>query len=154
MAELKTWSDFHRHASYWRKEVKKSFGDPLAQFKFVREIVIDGKKRYNVLLALGSIQGGNERTAAGFQTIVYGELFEGNEDLVLKPLFTAEDFGAAAESSKPSPELQLHYERMRGQICFGVTNFSVGDSGKLLISTATRLYCYQVRLLCSFFITF
>ncbi|CAD5209832.1 unnamed protein product [Bursaphelenchus xylophilus] len=89
------------------------------------------------MLAMGTVN----TSGTPFQTIVYCELTT-EADVLMKPLLISEDFGPTNDG-KPSAELQLHYERMRGQIGNGVTNFDVDvKAKKIFVSTANRLYKY------------
>lgn len=141
---MKTWADFLQHSVFWRKQVKRSFGDSIGQLHIIPSIVLGGRQRKNVLLGLGSINAPDGNSS--FQTIVYNELeAASNGCLELRPLLDVDDFDAPGESNKPPAELVLHFERLRGQIGNGVTEYAVDEAkGRVFVSTATKLYRYEV----------
>ncbi|CAD5206743.1 unnamed protein product [Bursaphelenchus okinawaensis] len=134
----KSWAEFKEHSTYWRKKVKKLFGDGLSHIKYLPKLRVNGEDKYNVILAMGSVN----TSGSALNTIVYGELYK-HEKILLEPLLLADNFGPSTDG-RPSAELQMHYERMRGQVGNGVTNFDVDmASGKVFVSTASKLYKYE-----------
>lgn len=68
--------------------------------------------------------------------------------VALKSFFNLADFAAVNGNStteKPSAELCLFYERLRGQIVNGISSYSLHpSSGSFLVSSASQLHVFQV----------
>jgi hypothetical protein len=140
----KTWADRLKHASHWRREVKRSFGDNISHLQLLERIQLGERHIGPVLIGLGSLP--TKDATPPVQTLVYAELNEArNNCLELKPLLNTDDFGSSLDESKrPSAELTLFFERTRSQIWNGILSYSVHPaSQRLLLSTTNGIFAYK-----------
>ncbi|KAI6178656.1 hypothetical protein M3Y98_00524200 [Aphelenchoides besseyi] len=141
-SDPQTWNDRLKHATYWRREVKRSFGDSISHLQVLDGLKVRDREVGPVLVGLGSIQSVDG--TAPLQTVVYASLDEAtNGRLELRPLIKMEGF-AAFEDRKLSPELTLYYERTRGHIWSGIMSYSVHhESRRILMSTVGGIFVYK-----------
>jgi hypothetical protein len=140
----KTWAERLKHASYWRREVKRSFGENISHIRVLDGFRIEDRQLGPLVIGLGSIS--TKDTTSAIQTLVYAELGEARENqLELRPLLNFEYFAAQNdESKKPSAELTLFFERTRSQIWNGIMSYSIHiPSQRILLSTANTIYVYS-----------
>ncbi|KAI6182911.1 BMA-DPF-3, isoform a [Aphelenchoides bicaudatus] len=140
----KTWADRINHANYWRREVKRSFGDNISHLQLLENIQIGDRQLGPVLIGLGSLP--TKDATPPVQTLVFAELNEASDNyLELKPMLNTEDFGPSLDESKrPSAELTLFFERTRSQIANGILSYYIHPaSQRLLLSTSNGIFVYK-----------
>ncbi|KAI1701791.1 prolyl oligopeptidase family domain-containing protein [Ditylenchus destructor] len=143
--EPNTWTESMQHARFWRNETKKSFGEPLIHLQIVTGLEAGCPS----ILALGSAPDDSINPQ---QTLMHASLPPVMPDpslpgtLELKPLLNSPTSGS--DSTKPSSELCLFYERLRGQMSSGITAYAYhSQSGKVLLSGYSQLFCYENKVL-------